>query len=75
MFNVVLEQIQFDPDEDESWYNAEILRRQVIAFFCLKKGMLTLWRTSQITNIYGWCDKDSEMEPGLSLSSHISSTC
>ena len=26
--------------------------------------MLTDWITSQITNIYGWCDKDSEMEPG-----------
>ena len=63
MFNAVLEQIQFDSDEDENWYNAERLRRQVIAFLCLKKDMLTDWITSQISNIYGWCDKDSEMEP------------
>ena len=26
--------------------------------------MLTYWISSQITKIYGWCDKDSEMEPG-----------
>ena len=64
MFNAVLEEIQFDSDEDESWYTAERLRRQLVAFFCLKKDMLTDWITGQITNIYGWCDKESKNEPG-----------
>ena len=72
MFNAVLEEIQFDSDEDERWYNAERLRRQAIAFFCIKKEMFTDWITGQITNIYGWCDKDSEMEPGpFSINSYL----
>ena len=37
MFNDVLEQIQFDSDEDESWYTAKRLRIQIIAFFCMQK--------------------------------------
>ena len=72
MFNAVLEEIQFDLDEDERWYNAERLRRQANAFFCIKKEMFTDWITGQITNIYGWCDKDSEMEPDpFSIKSYL----
>ena len=72
MFNAVLEEIQFDSDDDERQYNAERLRRQVIAFFCIKKEMFTDWITGHITNIYGCCDKDSEMEPGpFSIKSYL----
>ena len=72
MFNAVLEEIQFDSDEDERQYNAERLRRQVIAFFCIKKEMFTDQITGHITNIYGRCDKDSEMEPGpFSIKSYL----
>ena len=72
MFNAVLEEIQFDSDKDERWDNAERLRRQVIAFFCIKKDMFTDWITGHIRNKYGWCDKDSEMELGpFSLKSYL----
>ena len=72
MFNAVLEQIQFDSDEDESWYTAERLRRQIIAFFCMQKGILTDLITDQITNIYGWYDRESENKPGpFSIKSYL----
>ena len=53
MFNAVLKQIHFESQEDEKWYTADRLRRQVIAFFCLKKNMLTDWITEKIRSIYG----------------------
>ena len=72
MFNAVLEEINFESEEDEKWYTVERLRRQVIAFFCLKKNILTDWISDQIRNIYGWCDKDSEKEPGpFSIKSYL----
>ena len=45
---------------------------QVIAFFCIKKDMFTDWIIGHIINICGWCDKDSEMGPGLfSIKSYL----
>ena len=72
MFNAVLKQIHFESQEDEKWYTADRLRRQVIVFFCLKKNMLTDWISEKIRSIYGWCDKDSEKEPGpFSIKSYL----
>ena len=71
MFNAVLEEINFESEEDEKCYTAERLRRQVIAFFCLKKNILTDWIGEQIRNIYGWCDKDSEEPGSFSIKSYL----
>ena len=72
MFNAVLKQIHFESQEDKKWYTADRLRRQMIAFFCLKKNMLSDWINEKIRSIYGWCDKDSEKEPGpFSIKSYL----
>ena len=64
LFNAVLQEMEFDTQEDEHFYTSESLRRQVVAFFTERKEEYVDWIRTQIRNIYGWSDRYSESEPG-----------
>ena len=64
LFNAVLQEMEFDTQEDEHFYTSDRLRRQVVAFFTGRKEEYVDWIRTQIRNIYGWSDRYSESEPG-----------
>ena len=64
LFNAVLQEMEFDTQEDEHFYTSDRLRRQVIAFFTGRKDEYVHWIRTQIRNVYGWSDRYSESEPG-----------
>ena len=64
LFNAVLQEMEFDTQEDEHFYTSDRLRRQVIAFFTGRKDEYVDWIRTQIRNVYGWSDRYSESEPG-----------
>ena len=51
LFNAVLQEMEFDTQEDEDFYTSDRLRRQVVAFFTGTKEKYVNWIRRQIRNI------------------------